>query len=257
MNVSISDSSDFLTLLQNLGSSDNVVRNQAEKNFEILKDNNNMNGQLAFYLLSSITSVTIPNHIRTLSAVLLRRELMKDDSVYHSIPSDDAKASFRLEMLSAVDTDNDMKIRGRIIELIGELYARQMETNEWPELLTYIVESLHNSKDITKRETGFGLLGMLPQEALSIVFNGQNFTSIITVFQTSLLDDNHDGRLMLQALRSLCSIFGGLTKWEHFDPFKVLLAPIFQGLELSISGILSGRINIHVYQMICFKFPYY
>ena len=254
--VTCSDSSDFLTLLQDLGSSDNVVRNQAEKNFEALKANNNMNGQLAFYLLSSVTSAAVPGHIRTLSAVLLRRELMKDDSIYHAITSVEAKASFRLEMLKAVDTDEDMKMRGRIIELIGELYARQMETDEWPELLTYIVESLH-SGDITKRETGFGLLGMLPPEALSIVFNGQNFASIMTVFQTSLLDDNHDGRLMLQALRSLCSIFGGLTKWEHFDPFKVLAAPIFQGLELSISGILSGRINTHVYQIVCFKSPHY
>ena len=237
--------SDFLALLQDLGSGDNAVRNQAEKN---LKANNNMNGQLPFYLLSSVTSTSVPGHVRTLAAVLLRRELMKDDSMYHAIATPEAQSAFRLTMLKAVDTDEDMKMRGRIVELIGELYARQMDVDEWPELLTYVVEALH-SGDVTKRETGFGLLGMLPQEALKIVFSGENFVNIISIFQSSLLDDNYDGRVMLQALRSLASIFGGLTKWEHFEPFKVLAEPLFQGLELSISGVLSGIIYLSQYSI--------
>ena len=245
---------EFLSLLQDLGTGDNAIRNQAEKNFEALKANNNMDGQLPFYLLSSVTSGTVPAHIRILAAVLLRRELMKNESVYHAIPNTNAQGAFRMAMLKAVDTDEDVKIRGRVIELIGELYARQMEVDEWPELLTYVVESLL-SVDFTRKETGLGLLGMLPQEALMFVFSGENFARIISIFQCSLLDDSHDGRVMLQAIQSLGSIFGSLTKWEHFDPFKILAAPLFQGLELSISGVLSGKntymrtfIHVYVYQ---------
>ena len=232
---------EFMGLLSALSSSSDVERNAAESSYNQL--DTSMPEQLLSFILTTISAVQAPMHLRELAVVLLRRALIRENSIYNSItPSN--QPGFRAALLLALEVETNMKLKLRISEVVGNLFYENLEADEWPELMHYIVESLQG-EDPIRKEVGLGLLGMLPQEAMNMMLEGGNgnLASILNIFQSSLLDDSNDGRMMLQALRSLSLIFASRTRVSEFDLFESLLPALFQGLELSIKGVSSGRIQ--------------
>lgn len=134
-----------------------------------------------------------------------------------------------------------MKLKFQISDIVKEVCGAT-SVDEWPELMAYLFDALQ-SQDVRRKEIGLGLLGTLPQGGMHLLFEGANFTAIMGILQSSLLDCSNDGRLMLQALRSLMCIFGSLTRKSDVDHFQPLLPSLFAGFELSITGRQRRRVS--------------
>lgn len=147
-----------------------------------------------------------------------------------------------MALLSALNSESDLKNRSKLCDLIGALFNQEMDSDEWPELITYIVEALQSPNRYIK-EVGLSLLGMLPNEVMAVLFDGQNFSAIIGIYQSCLADDSDNGRLMLQALRSINCVFASLSNESFLDNFHSLTPAIFGGLELAIVGVANGKIQ--------------
>lgn len=237
----------FVALLSALTSSDNAARAEAEARYESAKATSSTD--LLAYLISALNELSVPIPIRTLSLVLLRREVVKEGQAYSTLPPA-AQKQFKMALLSALDIEPDFRLKGKLCDFLGELhYARvgdeEDEEDVWQELLVYIASCLQ-SADALKKETGLALLGTLPRKSMGAIFSEQNFSSVSEILRICLLDESNDGRLMLQAMRSLNCIFASISSTSgdsELDSFESLVLPIFQGLERAIGGIQAGRIK--------------
>jgi hypothetical protein len=235
----------FVALLSALTSSDNTARAEAEARYESAKAASSTD--LLAYLISALNELSTPSPIRTLSLVLLRREVVKEGQAYSALPSA-AQKQFKMALLSALDIEPDFRLKGKLCDFLGELHyvgvvgEDEDEEDVWQELLVYIASCLQ-STDPLKKETGLALLGTLPRKSMEVIFSEQNFASVCEILRTCLLDESNGGRLMLQAMRSLNSIFASTSGNSELDNFESLVLPIFQGLETTITGIHAGRIQ--------------
>lgn len=76
----------FVQLLEQLTISDNSARSNAEKQYDTMKGDMSILPHLPISMLTTLADDSVPNHIRQLAAVLLRRLLVEDDpSVYISM----------------------------------------------------------------------------------------------------------------------------------------------------------------------------
>jgi hypothetical protein len=78
---------------------------------------------------------------------------------------------------------------------------------------------------------------------MEVIFSDQNFSCVCDILQSCLREESNDGRLMLQAMRTLNCIFASVRSDSELDSFQSLIVPIFQGLEASIDSITAGRIR--------------
>ena len=78
----VTESQAFELLLLSLSSSDKSVRIQAEKAYETMKINDNV---LSLKLLHCIGLVSLPNHLRQMSTVLLRRLFLDDPNALEKL----------------------------------------------------------------------------------------------------------------------------------------------------------------------------
>ena len=117
-----------------------------------------------------------------------------------------------------------------------------MEVAEWPELLQFTAESIV-SPDVSIKEIALGIIGVLPEQAMFSLFSGNNILVFLDTLKNGLLDLSFEGRLSLQTLRALNSMFDNISRESDLDHFHVLIPYIFKGLENSIVCVYNGSIK--------------
>ncbi|CAI8618633.1 unnamed protein product [Vicia faba] len=129
------DPSPFESLISQLMSSSNEERSQAEALFNLCKqtDPDGLVLKLGHLLHSS------PHQeARAMSAILLRKQLTRDDSFLWPRLSPQTHSSLKSLLLSSIQTENSKSISKKLCDTISELASSILPDNAWPELLPFM-----------------------------------------------------------------------------------------------------------------------
>lgn len=243
----------LLSLLQAFTSVDNVARTNAEQEYESLGQTKPQ--ELLFMLLEviSASATAIPQHVRSLSAVLLRRLLIKGlsggetmESIYYKLTAEQ-QSLMRQRLLFILGVEKDAKVKAGVADIVGEIAGLILEdTNSWPEIFPYIHESI-KSADPLDRQTGLSLLGMLSNSYItSQLITSERLSQLISIFQTSLSDEANEGKVMVSAMRALTNLLIDVREESDVDCFVGLVEPIVRGLQIVIQRKGSGQMPASV-----------
>lgn len=210
-------------MLGDLLSADNDKRGYAENCFIELKKSNG--DQVLLSLVQVLTSSTQPDQIRSLSAVLLRRVLLKDEISLWPGAHESTQLKIKSELLIVLTREQNPSIRRKICDTVGELASGILEDEQWSELLPHIYQWVQ-SPQIADRENAFRIFEMIA-EYLAMLPDVNHLTSIyLGAFQ----DTNTSVRL--HALRAFGMLMLNLSQ---FEPFYSILPAISQSIQVMVT----------------------
>ncbi|KAF5471346.1 hypothetical protein F2P56_011788 [Juglans regia] len=153
------DSASFEILISHLMSTSNELRSQAESLFNLCKqtDPDSLTLKLAHLLQSS-------PHVeaRAMSAILLRKQLTRDDSYLWPRLTASTHSSLKSTLLSCVQREDSKSISKKLCDTVSELASGILPDNGWPELLPFMFQcvSSHSPK---LQESAFLIFAQLSQ----------------------------------------------------------------------------------------------
>ncbi|PON98072.1 Coatomer beta subunit [Trema orientale] len=153
------DPAPFETLISHLMSSSNEQRSQAELLFNLCKqtDPDSLSLKLAHLLQYS------PHpEGRAMSAILLRKQLTRDDSYLWPRLTPATQASLKSILLSCIQREEAKSISKKLCDTVSELASGILPDNGWPELLPFMFQCV--SSDSAKlQESAFLIFAQLSQ----------------------------------------------------------------------------------------------
>ncbi|GMY16117.1 importin-5-like [Fagus crenata] len=153
------DSAPFETLISHLMSSSNELRSQAESLFNLCKqtDPDSLSLKLAHLLQFS------PHlEARAMSAILLRKQLTRDDSYLWPRLNVTTQSSLKSILLSSLQREEAKSISKKLCDTVSELASGILPDNGWPELLPFMFQCV--SSDSPKlQESAFLIFAQLSQ----------------------------------------------------------------------------------------------
>lgn len=131
------DLTPFETLVSHLMSSANEQRSQAEALFNLCKQNqpDSLSLKLA-QLLQSSTHV----EIRAMSAILLRKQLTRDDTFIWPRLSPNTQSVIKSHLLGCVQQEQTKSITKKLCDTVAELASSILPDGGWPELLPFMFQ---------------------------------------------------------------------------------------------------------------------
>ncbi|KAG6683103.1 hypothetical protein I3843_13G153800 [Carya illinoinensis] len=153
------DSAPFEIVISHLMSTSNELRSQAESLFNLCKqtDPDSLTLKLAHLLQSS-------PHVeaRAMSAILLRKQLTRDDSYLWPRLTDSTRSSLKSILLSCIQREDSKSISKKLCDTVSELASGILPENGWPELLPFMFQCV--SSDSPKlQESAFLIFAQLSQ----------------------------------------------------------------------------------------------
>ena len=131
------DSSHFETLISNLMSSTNEQRSQAESLFNLCKQNHP--DALSLKLAHLLQSSPHPE-ARTMSAILLRRKLTRDESYIWPQLAPTTQSQLKAVLLGCLHSEEVKSIAKKLCDTVSELASGILPDGGWPELLPFMFQ---------------------------------------------------------------------------------------------------------------------
>ncbi|KAL9329415.1 hypothetical protein ACSQ67_004418 [Phaseolus vulgaris] len=224
------DPAAFQTLISHLMSSSNEQRSHAEALFNLCKqtDPDNLSLKLAHLLHSS------PHHEgRAMSAILLRKQLTRDDSYLWPRLSPQTQSSLKSLLLSSIQTENSKSISKKLCDTISELASGILPDNDWPELLPFMFQCV--SSDSPKlQESAFLIFAQLSQ------YIGDSLTPHIKhlhdIFLQCLTNPSVNPDVRIAALNAVINFIQCLSGSADRDRFQDLLPAMMRTLTEALNS---------------------
>ncbi|KAK7400133.1 hypothetical protein VNO78_11333 [Psophocarpus tetragonolobus] len=224
------DQSSFETLISHLMSSSNEQRSHAEALFNLCKqtDPDNLSLKLAHLLHSS------PHQeARAMSAILLRKQLTRDDSYLWPRLSPQTQSSLKSLLLSSIQTENTKSISKKLCDTISELASGIIPDNGWPELLPFMFQCV--SSDSPKlQESAFLIFAQLSQ------YIGDSLTPHIKhlhdIFLQCLTNPSVNPDVRIAALNAVINFIQCLSGSADRDRFQDLLPAMMRTLTEALNS---------------------
>lgn len=231
---------EFANLLNLLNSTDNVARNNAES----VLDQMDAKIKLSF-LLQAMATAQLSVEIRSLAAILARRQLRNhyEKSFEEVSPTD--KAQVKSQLLELMSRETIREIRLKMAEVVSALAEKQMDAQkdentvgcqqEWPELCQFIVMN-SNSDSSALRECCLRILSNVPTVFCSSAVSGEgdvplteadkaSFQAVCQLLQRGFTDSDIGVKL------GACKAFHSVTTNFDDEEFMVhalkTLVPLF------------------------------
>ncbi|KAI4350353.1 hypothetical protein L6164_004815 [Bauhinia variegata] len=151
------DSTHFESLISNLMSSTNEQRSQAESVFNLCKETHP--DALCLKLAHLLQSSPHPE-ARTMSAILLRRQLTPDDSWLWPGLAPTTQSSIKSVLLGCLQSEDVKSITKKLCDTVSELASGILPDGGWPELLPFMFQCV--TSDNTKlQEVALLIFGQL------------------------------------------------------------------------------------------------
>eukprot|EP01031_Cornospumella_fuschlensis_P043957 gene43957-53741_t len=219
----------LVDILSHFLCSDNVVRRQAEEVFERLLSGETELTIIGLFKIARDSSISI--HIRQLSTVILRRNLVEvETSAYYSL-SEQSQQALLAELLLAVRDESSNNIRALITEIAGEL-GIILDREEWP-ALPQVTLTLCKSSEVNDRQVGLVLLGYIAEHQLhgphKQFFLAESL-GILTV-NLSQYDCCQSAKLVVSTVRALDHILQAIKVTSQVDNYLTLVPRIFHALS--------------------------
>ncbi|KAI4345306.1 hypothetical protein L6164_012442 [Bauhinia variegata] len=218
------------TLISHLMSSSNEQRSQAEIIFNLCKqtDPDSLSLKLAHLLQFSQHG-----EARAMSAILLRKQLTRDDSYLWPRLSPATQSSLKSILLSSIQSEQTKSTSKKLCDTISELASGILPENGWPELLPFIFQCV--SSDSPKlQESAFLIFAQLSQ------YIGDSLTPHIkhlhAVFLQCLTSTTANSDVKIAALNAVINFIQCLSSSADRDRFQDLLPAMMRTLTEALNN---------------------
>ncbi|XP_052173065.1 uncharacterized protein LOC127788616 [Diospyros lotus] len=222
------DPAPFETLISHLMSSSNEQRSQAELIFNLCKqtDPNSLALKLAHLLQFS------PHpEARAMSAILLRKQLTRDDSYIWPRLSPSTQSSLKSIFLACVQREEAKTIIKKLCDTISELASGILPDNGWPELLPFMFQCV--SSDSPKlQESAFLIFAQLSQYIGETLI--PHIKSLHAVFLQCLTSSSNSD-VKIAALSAVINFIQCLSNSSDRDRFQDLLPAMMRTLTEALN----------------------
>ncbi|KAA8549670.1 hypothetical protein F0562_001312 [Nyssa sinensis] len=222
------DPTPFETLISHLMSSANEQRSQAEIIFNLCKqtDPNSLALKLAHLLQYS-------SHVeaRAMSAILLRKQLTRDDTYVWPRLSPSTQSSLKSILLACVQREESKSIIKKLCDTVSELASGILPDNGWPELLPFMFQCV--SSDSPKlQESAFLIFAQLSQYiGETLIPHIKHLHAVF--FQCLTSSSNSD--VKIAALNAVINFIQCLSNSTDRDRFQDLLPAMIQTLTEALN----------------------
>lgn len=224
-----SDPVHFETLIIHLMSAANDQRSQAEALFNLCKQTHpdTLVLKLAFSLQSSPHT-----DARAMSAILLRKQLTRDDSFLWKNLSVTTQANLKSILLDCVQRETDKTILKKLCDTVSELASRILPDGGWPELLPFMLHCV-NSTNFNLKESALLIFAQL-SEYIGDTLVPYLDTLHSVFFQCLASSTNSDVRIA--ALGAAINFIQCLSEAAERDKFQDLLPFMMQTLNEALNS---------------------
>ncbi|KAM2244227.1 hypothetical protein ACFXTI_005315 [Malus domestica] len=223
------DPAPFQTLIAHLMSSANEQRSQAELLFNLCKqtDPDSLCLKLAHLLQFSPAA-----EARAMSAILLRKQLTRDDSYLWPRLNPTTQSSLKTILLTCIQQEDNKSISKKLCDTISELASGILPDNGWPELLPFMFQCV--SSDSPKlQESAFLIFALLSQYIGETMV--PHIKELHAVFLHSLRNSPSPD-VKIAALNAVINFIQCLTSSGDRDRFQDLLPAMMKTLMESLNN---------------------
>ncbi|PAA65847.1 hypothetical protein BOX15_Mlig010097g1 [Macrostomum lignano] len=225
--------SDFCTLLNGLQSMHNEERTNAETQYEQIP------AQTRLGLLLQSMSTGQTTELRSFSAVLLRRLLVKNlDEAYEQLNPTD-QASVRQQLLLCVTNEPDASVRRKAADAaaemarnIGDVAASGNDSSNacgWPEFVQLAAQCVHSGQPATQ-QIGLHLLAQVPS-----AFSHPASLPLVHQLLDKAVSDAGSAAVRSAGVKAACAFLVANEEEEGtLNQMRDLLPPMLRGLAESI-----------------------
>ncbi|XP_057484195.1 uncharacterized protein LOC130770680 [Actinidia eriantha] len=223
------DTAPFETLISHLMSSSNEQRSQAELAFNLCKqtDPNSLALKLAHTL-------QVSQHVeaRAMSAILLRKQLTRDDSYLWPRLSPSTQSSLKSILLACVQREEAKTIIKKLCDTVSELASGILPENGWPELLPFMFQCV--SSDSPKlQESAFLIFAQLSQYIGETLI--PHIKHLHAVF-LQCLTSSPNADVKIASLSAVINFIQCLSNSSDRDRFQDLLPAMMTTLTEALNG---------------------
>uniref|UniRef100_A0A0C9QU83 TSA: Wollemia nobilis Ref_Wollemi_Transcript_9431_3919 transcribed RNA sequence n=1 Tax=Wollemia nobilis TaxID=56998 RepID=A0A0C9QU83_9CONI len=216
------DAAPFETLIEHLMSAGNESRGQAEELFNVCKQKH---PDTLLLKLVHIIQYTSQPGLRSMAAVLLRKQI----GIWTKL-SDSSRHAVKAQILVCLQREEAKTVLKKLCDTVAELAASISDEDNWPELLTFLFQSI-NSDVLRLKEIALLVLGQLAQYMGSQLH--PHLTVLHGIFQQTL-SPSMPGDVRLAALRATASLVQSLESSQDRDLFQDLLPAMIETLRRSL-----------------------
>eukprot|EP01018_Ginkgo_biloba_P022660 Gb_23625 [translate_table: standard] len=218
----------FEALVTELMSAGNKQRGHAEALFNLCKQHRPDTLVLKLlYTLQSCGQV----EIRAMSAILLRKQVAKDESSLWPRLSPQTHATIKAQLLICVQREETKTIVKKLCDTVAELAAGLIEEGQWPELLPFMFQCV-SSDSARLKESALLMFAQLSQ-CMGEYLRSHLFT-LHTVFQQCLSPSAPMG-VRVAALRATTNFIQTMETAQQRELFQDLLPGMMQALTEALN----------------------
>ncbi|CAK9319735.1 unnamed protein product [Citrullus colocynthis] len=224
-----SDRTHFETLISHLMSSSNDQRSQAESLFNLCKQAHP--DALALKLADLLHPSAHPE-ARTMSAILLRRQLIRDDSYLWPRLTPSTQSTLKSVLLSSLQTEESKSISKKLCDTIAELASGILPDGGWNELMPFIFQCV--TSDSSKlQESALLIFAQLAQYIGETLV--PHLDTLHSVF-SQCLASSKTGDVRIAALGAAINFIQCLSTASDRDRFQNLLPLMMQTLTEALNS---------------------
>ncbi|CAI5757055.1 unnamed protein product [Candida verbasci] len=240
----------LIQLLQNLSSSDNNIRSQAEK---VLDQDWSVktNVEILLVFLAEQATQGINDTIRQFASVLFRRIAIKSPKELSSVTdrtigviSEPAKQQIRSILLNGFTSQQSNQVRHKLSDAISEVSKEDASpSGTWNELIPALFEAT-KAQDPSFRESAFRVFSSSPE-----LIDKTYINDVLPIYNAGFDDSNDDVRIA--ACTAFVAFFRELPKshWQTLSPLLPNLLnslPRFlqNGQDQALASVLEALIDL-------------
>ncbi|KAM5550342.1 hypothetical protein ABKV19_027497 [Rosa sericea] len=225
------DPSQFETLISHLMSSSNEQRSQAEALFNLCKQAHP--DALLLKLVHVLQASTRPES-RTMSVILLRRQLTRDDSFLWPRLSASTQSTLKSTLLTCLQSESTKSMSKKLCDTVSELASAILPDNQWPELLPFMFHCV-TSENSKLQESALLIFAQLAHYIGETLV--PQLTTLHSVFYQCLSNAaGKSGDVRIAALGASVNFIQCLTSASDRDRFQDLLPLMMQTLTEALNG---------------------
>ncbi|KDD75633.1 hypothetical protein H632_c581p1, partial [Helicosporidium sp. ATCC 50920] len=221
------DAAAFETLLQSLMSAQNEQRSAAEAMFTELKK---VPDVCVGSLVRSLRHSSDTMH-RSLSAVLLRKTLTRDDESIWGKLSNDAKELVKTECLNCIKEEPQAVITKKVCDLVSQLAVGLVEEGGWPALLPFMFQCVRSGQE-RYVESSLLVFAQLAKHVMNVLV--QYLDTLHEILKACLAHESMDVRLA--AMKATCSFVEELESASERDRFQDLVPLLIQTIGRALNS---------------------
>ncbi|KAI3935949.1 hypothetical protein MKX01_021900 [Papaver californicum] len=223
------DSTHFETLVSHLMATGNQQRSEAESLFNICKQDH---PDALSLKLAHLLQYSPHVEARAMAAILLRKQLTRDDSYLWPRLSQSTQSALKSQLLMCLQNEEAKQISKKLCDTVSELAAGILPENQWPELLPFMFQCV-TSEIPRLQESSLLMFAQLSQHIGDTLI--PHIETLHRVFLQCLASSSNPD-VRIAALGASINFVQCLTSLSDRDKFQDLLPVMMKTLTEALNS---------------------